>query len=171
MDEFIQRYAYKWKLISKQPLLPVEVMREYGNRLNWESICEFRILSEAMVDEFEAYIDWKIFCRYQPLTEEIVYKYYDRLPWSILIVRQNLSMNLIKDYWYFIEPYVDLAVKYQKFDPSYMSDKNLKYPETRMDRWSSKQKWERCRQFSYQGNIESKVVTHTKAPKRTGTLF
>jgi hypothetical protein len=168
MHEFVQSHAYNWKLISKQPLLPIEVMRQYADRLDWESVCEFRPLPESAVEEFEAYIDWKSYCRYQPLTEGLLQKYYSRLPWPIVVVRQNLSMNIIKEFWYYIEPYVDLAVRYQVFDPLWMESKRLRYPATRMDPWSSGQKWERCLQFSYEGDIDRQVVYAYKSTQKDG---
>lgn len=168
MNEFLRTYAYQWKEISKQPTLPPEIMLHYAHRLEWESVCEYRLLSVLEIIEFERYVDWKSLCRYQPLEEAIIERYVEVLPWSIVVMRQNLTMSIIHNYWSFLKPYSSLLVRYQMLDTDWMKEMGLIYPDTRMDVWAEELKWERCEQFGFEGNRESQVVYAYKSTQKDG---
>jgi hypothetical protein len=168
MVEFIQLHGYRWKEISKQPSLPLEVIRRYADRLDWESVCEYRPLSIMEVIEFEPYIDWKSLCRYQPVGEALIERYYRTLPWSIMVTRQNLSMLILEKFWHAIEPYTEQVVKYQVMDTDWMKEKGLVYPYSRMDIWPAERKWRRCEQFGYDGDRGAQVVYAYKSTQKDG---
>lgn len=168
MHEFVQQYAYQWKQISKQPSLPVEVMREYAKRLDWEAVSEYRPFTEELIEEFEDCIDWNSLCRYQPITDRVIEKYHCKLPWSIVVVRQNLSDYIIREFWNYIEPYRKVAERYQAFDEGWMKDYGLSYPEDRMDCWAKERKWDRLESFSYTCERDLGVVYAYKSTQKDG---
>lgn len=124
--EFCYRHinnSILWTEISERHDLSIDFVREFRDKINWETICNngnFAFTWEFL-DEFEDRIDWYVISdskvlehkdlikykdklnwssitRNQKLTEEELYQFSDLLNWNF-IYNQNLTDKFIRDYY------------------------------------------------------------------------
>jgi len=56
-----------WYPVSKKSLTEAFI-REYGNNLAWDSVCQFSQLSETLIRDYADKVDWKAISKYQSMS-------------------------------------------------------------------------------------------------------
>lgn len=98
------------------------LLYEFREKLNWESIIKFRRLTEDLIikvaDLFEIW-EWRWLSDIQPLSENFIRKYSDKVHWGGICFHQKLTEEFIIEHENTIGVWWVYILKYQKLSADF----------------------------------------------------
>jgi hypothetical protein len=111
---------YKIKFdISQYQKLSEEFIKEFQDKVNWESVSIYQKLSEEFIKEFQDKVNWESVSIYQKLSEEFIKEFQDKVDWYFVSANQKLSEEFIKEFqdkvnWESVSRYQRLSVRFRR---------------------------------------------------------
>ena len=89
---------YEWEKVSLYTVLPINVIRQYKNKVDWKSVSYIQDLTNEFIDEVSEYIDFNNLSKnwnYVP-SEEILQKYINKeWDWNFLSANSNIPDSTV----------------------------------------------------------------------------
>ena len=122
-EPFIREFQNKvdWESISWCQTLSEEFIREFKDEVYWAPISETQKLSESFIREFADMVSWEYISQHQILSEEFIREFADKVDWTGISIYQTLSEDFIREFqdnvnWDYIFENQTLSKKFrQKF--------------------------------------------------------
>ena len=127
--DFIKEFQNKvnWESISSRQKMSEEFLKEFKHKIYWDKISIFQKLSENFIREFQDEVSWNCVSKYQKLSENFIRESQDKIDWTYISKYQKLSENFIREFkdkvnWYYIS-------EYQQLSEDFLKEFNLEKPE------------------------------------------
>lgn len=91
----IGTWDHIWEnIISEDPNLSEDFIREFQDRMWWWKICWHSKLSENFIREFQDKVDWAYISRYQRFTSNFYYEFKDKINVQSLFGNKNMKIDI-----------------------------------------------------------------------------
>ena len=99
-EPFIREFQNKvdWESISWCQTLSEEFIREFKDEVYWSPISESQKLSESFIREFADMVFWDKISQHQVLSEEFIREFADKVDWTGISIYQTLSEDFIREF-------------------------------------------------------------------------
>ena len=99
-EPFIREFQNKvdWESISWCQTLSEEFIREFKDEVYWAPISETQKLSESFIREFADMVSWEYISQHQILSEEFIREFADKVDWTGISIYQTLSEDFIREF-------------------------------------------------------------------------
>jgi hypothetical protein len=115
--------------------IPIELIREFKNKFNWDCISQYQKLTMPFIREFKDLVDWDRISIHQKLTIPFIREFKNRVDWYYISRYQKLTMPFIREFkdrvnWYYISAYQKLSMSFiREFKLGILKDNWLYWPK------------------------------------------
>ena len=117
--------------------LSEEFIREFTDRVNWNSIAVHQNLSENFIRKFKGKVTWNWISMFQHLSEDFIREFTDRVNWYWISEYQHLSEDFIREFQHKVD--WNRVSQYQRLSKEFIEEFKDRVTNSRIaDSWHYK---------------------------------
>jgi hypothetical protein len=117
-EGFMREYSDKldWNSLFSNFKLPKSIIDEFSGSVDWSKISCLNNLSDDFVEEFSGFLHWEAISEYRHLSEDFIRKFEEYVEWDLISGNQDLSEPFILEFTHRIDFKALLQSRYRPDD-------------------------------------------------------